>query len=51
MAWAAAACLIAAGVGYGVSELGQDDGGTRTLSAQVDEQRIAGITRLWAAPS
>lgn len=42
MAWAAAACVIAAGVGYGVSELGQDDGGTRTLSAQVDEQRVAG---------
>ena len=50
MAWAAAACLIAAGVGYGVSELGQDDGGTRTLSAQVDEQRIAGGSATLSVP-
>ena len=43
MAWAAAAGVIALGVGYGLSELGQDDGNeVRTLSAQVDERRLPG---------
>jgi len=43
MAWAAAACAIALGVGYGLSELGQGDGSdARTLSAQVDDQRLPG---------
>ena len=43
MAWAAAACAIAVGVGYGLSELGQGDGSdARTLSAQVDDQRLPG---------
>jgi anti-sigma-K factor RskA len=43
IAWAAAACVLAATVGYGVSELGQDDeSGARTLSAQVDDQRLPG---------
>ena len=50
MAWAAAACVIAAGVGYGVSELGQDDGGTQTLSANVDEQRLAGASASLSVP-
>lgn len=49
MAWAAAACVIAAGVGYGVSELGQD-GGTQTLSANVDEQRLAGASASLSVP-
>ena len=41
MAWAAAALLIAGVlVGYGVSQLGGDDGGRRTLQAQVDTQRL-----------
>jgi anti-sigma-K factor RskA len=43
--WAAAACVLATGVGYGVSELGQDDGSeARTLSAQVDDQRLPGAS-------
>jgi anti-sigma-K factor RskA len=40
IAWAAAACVLAFGVGVGLSELAQDDGDARTLSAQVDEQRL-----------
>ena len=41
MAWAAAAVLIAAVcAGYGVSQLGGDDDGGRTLQAQVDMQRL-----------
>jgi anti-sigma-K factor RskA len=42
MAWAAAALLIAAVlVGYGASQLGgSNDGGGRTLQAQVDMQRL-----------
>jgi anti-sigma-K factor RskA len=43
-AWAAAACVLAAGVGYGVSELAQDERGARTLSAQVDDQRLPGAS-------
>jgi len=44
-AWAAAACVLALGVGYGVSGLGQDDGSeARTLSAQVDDQRVPGAS-------
>ena len=43
-AWAAAACVLAAGVGYGVSELAQDESGARTLSAQVDDQRVPGAS-------
>jgi anti-sigma factor RsiW len=43
-AWAAAACVLAAGVGYGASELGDDEGGARTLSAQVDDQRLPGAS-------
>jgi len=43
IAWAAAACVLAVGVGYGLAELGQDDGSQeRTLSAQVDDQRVPG---------
>jgi len=43
IAWAAAACVLAVGLGYGLSELGRDDGGdARTLSAQVDDQRVPG---------
>jgi anti-sigma-K factor RskA len=40
IAWAAAACVLAAVAGYGVSELARDDGGARTLSAQVDRERL-----------
>jgi anti-sigma factor RsiW len=41
IAWAAAACMLAAGAGYGVSELGRDDSdGGRTLSAEIDEERL-----------
>jgi anti-sigma-K factor RskA len=41
MAWAAAALLIAGVLtGYGLSQLGGDDGGGRTLQAQVDMQRL-----------
>ena len=43
-AWAAAACVLAAGVGYGVSDLSQDESGARTLSAQVDDQRLPGAS-------
>lgn len=43
-AWAAAACVLAVGVGYGVSELSQDESGARTLSAQVDDQRVPGAS-------
>jgi anti-sigma-K factor RskA len=43
IAWAAAACVLAVGVGYGLSELGQDDGSdARTLSARVDDRRVPG---------
>lgn len=42
--WAAAACVIALGVGYSLSELGDDGGGARTLSAEVDEQRLPGAS-------
>jgi len=45
IAWAAAACVLALAVGFGVSELGQDDGSeARTLSAQVDDQRVPGAS-------
>jgi anti-sigma-K factor RskA len=40
IAWAAAACVLAASVGYAASELAQDDQDTRTLQAQVDMQRL-----------
>ncbi len=41
MAWAAAALLIAGVLaGYGVSQLGSEDGGGRTLQAQVDMDRL-----------
>ena len=41
VAWAAAACVVAGVAGYGVSELARDDGsGARTLSAQVDQERL-----------
>jgi anti-sigma-K factor RskA len=41
MAWAAAALLIAGVLtGYGLSQLGGDDGGDRTLQAQVDMQQL-----------
>ena len=41
LAWAAAACVVAAGLGYGVSELARDDDvNARTLSATVDTQRV-----------
>jgi hypothetical protein len=41
MAWAAAACLVAAGaLGYGVSEFARDDDSSRTLQAQVDTERL-----------
>ena len=43
LAWAAAACVVAAFAGYGASELARDEGGgERTLSAQIDDQRLAG---------
>ena len=42
MAWTAAACVIAFAVGVGLSEVAQEDDGGRTLSAQVDEQRLPG---------
>ena len=48
--WAAAAFVVALGVGYGVSELGQDDGGTRTLTAQVDEQRVGEASAALSVP-
>lgn len=41
MAWAAAAVALVAG-GYGAAELARDDGGARTLQAQVDTQRLPG---------
>jgi len=50
VAWAAAACVIALAVGYGLSEIGDDEGGTRTLSAQVDEQRVAGGSATLTVP-
>ena len=41
IAWAAAACVLAAVGGYGASELARDDSdGGRTLSAQIDEERL-----------
>jgi anti-sigma factor RsiW len=44
IAWAAAACVLALGIGYGLSELGDDEASTRTLSARVDDQRLPGAT-------
>ena len=40
MAWAVAACVLAAGVGYGAAEIAGDDDGARTLQAQIDRQRL-----------
>ena len=40
IAWAAAACVLAAGVGYGASEIAGNDDGARTLQAQIDRQRL-----------
>ena len=42
VAWAAAAAVLGAGVGFGVAELARDDGGSRTLQARVDDQRLPG---------
>lgn len=39
IAWAAAAVALVAG-GYGAAEIARDDGGGRTLQAQVDAQRL-----------
>jgi anti-sigma-K factor RskA len=39
IAWVAAACVLAAGVGYGASELVRDES-TRTLQAQIDRSRL-----------
>lgn len=50
IAWAAAACLLAAGVGYGLSEIGQDEGGTQTLSASVDSQRVGDASATLSVP-
>ena len=50
VAWVAAACLIAVGVGFGLSELGQDEGGTETLSASVDTQRVGDASATLSVP-
>ena len=43
IAWAAAAVLVLGGLaGYGVSQLGGDDEGARTLQARVDMNRVPG---------
>ena len=44
VAWAAAACVLGLGllVGYGVSELARDGDDSRTLTAQVDAERLPG---------
>ena len=51
MAWAAAALLIAGLAGYGVSQLGGDDGSGRTLQAQVDRQRLPEGTATLSVPA
>ena len=49
--WAAAACVVAAFAGYGASELAQDEGGgERTLSAEIDGQRLAGGSASLSVP-
>jgi len=51
LAWAAAACVLAAFAGYGASELARDEGGgERTLSAQIDDQRLAGGSASLSVP-
>ena len=48
IAWAAAACVLAAAAGYGVSELARED--TRTLQAQVDGTRLPDGTASLVVP-
>jgi anti-sigma-K factor RskA len=51
IAWAAAALLLAGVLlGYGVSQLGTDDSGGRTLQAEVDVQRLPDASATLSVP-